>query len=108
MKQHDLTPDDAQLRALLRESPPSPSLPPRFQESVWQRVEHDETRAETPARATWLEVLANWTLRPRLALASIATVLIAGLLLGALSGVNLARQDAQTRYLAAVAPNALR
>jgi len=108
MKDLDLDLEDARLRELLRKSLPVPPLPPRFQEGVWQRIERGQPLASRPERETLLELVAGWMLRPRLALASVAVLLLAGLLLGALSGVALARQDAQSRYLAAVAPNALR
>ena len=39
MNKENSNPDDARLGALLRRSRPSPSLPPRFQESVWRRIE---------------------------------------------------------------------
>lgn len=108
MKLRDLEPEDARLRALLRESPPTPPLPPRFQDAVWRRIERGETRPGKAEGKIWLEKVAALMLRPRLALASVVAVLLAGLLLGVISGASLVRQDAQSRYLAAVAPNALR
>jgi ABC-type nitrate/sulfonate/bicarbonate transport system permease component len=47
-------------------------------------------------------------LRPRVALAGLALALVAGGLTGVLSGVDDARQRAQDRYLAAVAPSPIR
>jgi hypothetical protein len=47
-------------------------------------------------------------LRPRLALAAAAALMVAGALLGVREGSQLAKQDAQARYLAVVAPNSLR
>lgn len=108
MNLNDSESGNTRLRALLRESGPSPPLPPRFQADVWRRIERGEIRAVAAPREAWLNALAAWTLRPRLAVASIAAVLLAGLVLGALSGASLARQEAQSRYLTAVAPNPLR
>lgn len=103
MKPNNLEPDDARLGALLRESRPSPSLPPRFQENVWRRIE----QADAKSAANWLDRLAGWLLRPRLAVAVAAVLVVTGLGLGWANGERLARNDAQARYLAAVAPNAL-
>jgi hypothetical protein len=115
MNKENINPDpgsagasDARLGALLRESRLSPALPPRFQEGVWRRIE----KAATPAKATdgisWLDALAALVLRPRLALAAAAALMVAGALLGVREGNQLAKQDAQARYLAVVAPNSLR
>ncbi len=103
MKPTDLEPDDARLGALLRECRLSPSLPPRFQENVWCRIE----KADATTNVNWLDVLAGWLLRPRLAFAIAAVLVLTGLGLGWNKGERLARNDAQARYLSAVAPNAL-
>ena len=101
----NMNPDDTKLREVLRAARPSPSLPPRFQENVWRRIEE----AETPARAvSWLDAFAALALRPRFAYATVAALMLAGALLGAHQGVQVAKQDAQARYVAMVAPNPLR
>lgn len=97
--------NDTKLSALLRESRVSPSLPPRFQENVWRRIED----AEAPVKSeSWLDALAALILRPKFAFATVAVLMLAGILLGTHEGVQTARHDAQARYLAAVAPNSLR
>jgi hypothetical protein len=97
--------NDAKLSALLRESRLSPSLPPRFQESVWRRIKN----AEAPIKfESWLNALVVLILRPRFAFTTAAMLLFAGVLLGTHEGTQTARHDAQARYLAAVAPNSLR
>lgn len=97
--------NDTKLSALLRESRVSPSLPPRFQENVWRRIEN----AEAPAKSkSWLDSLAALILRPKFAFATVAVLMLAGILLGTHEGSQIARQDAQARYLAAVAPSSLR
>jgi hypothetical protein len=95
------------LRELLRSARPAPPLPPRFQEGVWRRIEG----AEAPGSASpwaWLDGLVERLLRPRFALAGIAALLMISGLAGVLSGTEMAKQTAQARYLAAVAPNSVR
>lgn len=105
MKENPIHPDDPQVSALLRRSRATPALPPRFQQNVWRRIE----AAEAPARpASWLDALAALILRPRLAFAAAAVLMLAGVFLGATEGVQAARHDAESRYLASVAPDSLR
>lgn len=98
---------DEELRALLHSARPTPALPPRFQENVWRRIESAEAH-RVPAGAYWFDDLATWILRPRLALAFATVLLVVGFGLGWSHGKGNERQEAQNRYLAAVAPNALR
>jgi len=100
--------DDKIFSALLRAARPSPSLPPRFQEAVWRRIEEAEAPAQSTGGVTWLDGLAALVLRPRFALATVSALVLAGVLLGTYNGTQTARQDAQARYLAVVAPNSLR
>ena len=100
--------DDVKLSALLREARVSPSLPPRFQENVWRRIEHTEAPDPAAGRIAWLDTLAALVLRPRFAYATVATLMLAGILLGTHQGAQAAKQDAQARYVALVAPNSLR
>jgi hypothetical protein len=93
---------------LLKEARPAPPLPPRFQELVWRRLERAESLAEAPSRLAWLDRLVGRLLQPRLAVATLAVLLLAGGLMGVRSGAAAARQTAQARYLAAVAPNPVR
>ena len=108
MKNQALPPDDERLRTLLREGRPTPPLPPRFQESVWRRIESAETLAtRTPSPFAWLEQWVERLLLPRFALASLTALLVAGGLTGALTSAGAAKQQAQERYLSSVAPNTL-
>lgn len=97
--------EDPQLQTLLRRNRPAPALPPRFQQNVWRRIEDAEAAVKP---ASWLDALAALILRPRFALAAATALVLAGVFLGALDGVQHARHDAQAHYLAAVAPNSLR
>jgi hypothetical protein len=108
MKKENLSPTDEKLGALLRESRLSPSLPPRFQENVWRRIEDAEALARSGESITWLEAFVALMLRPRFAYAALAALMLAGISLGAHSGAQSARHDAEARYVASVAPNPLR
>jgi len=99
-----MNPDDIKLSKLLRQSRLSPPLPPRFRENVWRRIED----AEAPAKPeSWFDVLAALVLRPRFAYATAAALVLAGAWLGMRDGMQTTRLDAQARYVALVAPNAL-
>lgn len=100
-----INPDDARLSALLRQSRSSPSLPPRFQENVWRRIEDSEAAIKPD---TWLDALAALMLRPRFAAIAVTVLVIAGALLGVREGNQMAQQDARSQYIIAVAPVALR
>ena len=108
MNKQNFNPDEAQLGTLLREARATPSLPPRFQENVWRRIESAEARNTYLGDSNWLDALVGWVLRPRLAFAVAAVLVLTGVGLGWNKGEQLVRQDAQARYLTAVAPNSLR
>jgi hypothetical protein len=99
---------DAKLGALLRESRIAPVLPPRFQEGVWRRIEDAAVPSKSIGSLAWLDALAALMLRPRLAFATVTALALAGILVGTYQGTQVVRQNAQTHYLAAVAPNSLR
>jgi hypothetical protein len=111
MNKENINPDpgasDARLGALLHEARVSPALPPRFQDGVWRRIEETEAPAHA-AGLTWLDALAALVLRPRFALAAAVALIAGGTLFGVHEGGHLAKQDAQARYLAVVAPDSLR
>jgi hypothetical protein len=108
MNQENINPEDVRLGALLRASRPAPALPPRFQEGVWRRIEEAAAPVKSTGGITWLDALVALVLRPRFALAIATVLIVAGALLGVREGNQAARQDAQARYLAVVAPNSLR
>jgi hypothetical protein len=101
-------PNEARLRELLRQARPSPLLPPRFQESVWRRIERGEYAPGPVAPLAWLDALAGRLFRPRLALAGVAALLVLGGVLGVAQGTVEARHAARAAYLSAVAPNTIR
>ena len=96
---------DTKFSGVLRAARPSPSLPPRFQENVWRRIEEAEAPEKT---GFWLDALAALVLRPRFAYATVATLVLAGVLMGTYQGAQTVKQTEQARYLAVVAPNSLR
>ena len=96
---------DTKFREVLRAARPSPSLPARFQENVWRRIEQTEAPAKS---GSWLDALAALVLRPRFAYAAVAALVLAGVLAGTYRGSQVAKQNAQARYVAMVAPNPLR
>jgi hypothetical protein len=108
MNQENINPEDVKLGALLRASRVSPTLPPRFQEGVWRRIEEAAAPVKVTGGIAWLDALVTLVLRPRLAMATAAVLMVAGALLGVREGNQMAKQDAQARYLAVVAPNSLR
>ena len=92
--------EDAKLRGLLREARATPELPPGFERNVWRRIE----RAEAPQQRAWLEIVAAWFLRPRLAVSGLAAVMILGAALGTFSNAASARDSARVRYVTSVDP----
>jgi len=96
--------DDGKFAALLREARPAPDLPPGFQRAVWRRIEQSEAAAVSAMPGAWWETVTAWVLRPRLALAGLAVLVVIGTSLGVRDGMSLSRQAAQARYLAAVDP----
>jgi hypothetical protein len=101
----NMNPSDTKFCEVLRAARPSPSLPPRFQVNVWRRIEE----AEAPAKsASWLDAFAALVLRPRFAYATVAALVLMGVLLGSYQGAQTVKQTEQARYVAMVAPNPLR
>jgi hypothetical protein len=101
--------DDAPFRALLQEWKVTSSLPPRFNEHVWRRIEHAET-APVPS-VSLATAFANWiaTMLPRPALATAYVAVL--LVIGASVGWSQARQETaqitsnlSARYVQAVDP----
>jgi hypothetical protein len=100
-----MNPDDTKFSEVLRVVRPSPSLPPRFQENVWRRIED----VDAPVKSeSWLDALAALVLRPRFALATATVLVVAGALLGVREGNVATNQTAHQQYLAAVAPASIR
>lgn len=96
---------EEKFQSLLREGRFAPPLPLGFQKNVWHRVE----KAQAVQQSTsWLDGLAALIMRPKLAFATAVGLLLAGFFLGALEGSQTARHDAQSRYVASVAPGSLR
>lgn len=102
-----MNPEDVKLSTLLKESRVSPSLPPRFQENVWRRIE-DAEAPKSAGEMTWLDAAVALILKPRFAFATVSALVLLGISLGAFDASKAARHDAEARYVASVAPNSLR
>jgi len=107
MKPQPPTGDDRPLHGLLAEWKTDASLPPRFQEQVWQRIARQGPR---PAAAPW-QLLANWVeqalARPSLALSYVTVLLAVGLLSGFWQAESARARAAETlsaRYVQLVDP----
>lgn len=107
MNHKDLKQDEQKLGKLLRKARVAPLLPPRFQQNVWRRIENEEARPGTSPGSSWLDAFAVWVLRPRLAFAVAALLVLTGVGIGWSNGQQRGQDDAQNRYLAAVAPSML-
>lgn len=92
--------EDASLRALLREGRTAPTLPPGFQNAVWQRLE----RTNAAPESRWLDALAGWLFRPRFAVACLAAVMLLGVTSGVAASARAERLDGQVRYVVSVDP----
>lgn len=100
------------LRDLLRESRPQPPLVSNFQDEVWRRIERSKSpEAALLPRSTpsmWLERWIEMLLLPRFALGGLAFLLVIGGITGLATSTSASREQAQARYLSAVAPNTIR
>lgn len=91
MKSNPSREDDPLLRALLQEWKPDASLPPRFQEQVWRRIEDDQIEGSPVAALT--RCLGSWMVA-RFLHASVATAYVAGwLVIGAGAGYFRAQKE---------------
>ncbi len=99
--------EDEKLQTLLRGARPSPTLPPRFEENVWRRIERGNPQTAR-GDTGWIMALAGWLLRPKFAVAAAAIIVVTGVGLGWSSAQQQIHDQAQARYLAAIAPNPLR
>ena len=96
--------DDSKLRALLREAYPSPELPPRFQEGVWQRLDRADRSGVASGSTGWIEWLVGSLLRPAYATAGLVALMFAGVWLGVREGETRLHRVEQAHYVAAVSP----
>jgi hypothetical protein len=97
------------LSDLLRESRDQPPLASNFHDAVWRRIEGSgASAASMPSPIHWLERWVEMLLMPRFALAGLAMMLVVGGFTGMAASAGAAREQAQARYLSAVAPNSIR
>jgi hypothetical protein len=82
MKPDNPMQSDEALRQVLHTWKVDASLPPRFQEQVWRRIQRSELQAPAP---TWMLLIRRFTAalaRPSLAVSYVTVLLLAGLLAG--------------------------
>lgn len=95
------------LSGILRAARPEYSLPAGFPGAVWRRIRQTPSSPVTSS-PSWLERLAEWWLRPRLALLLAALMVGLGIVAGVIEGATAARLQARERYLTSVAPTEVR
>jgi hypothetical protein len=100
MSENMMQSGDEKLGKLLRATRPVAELPPGFQNDVWRRIE----KGEQP-KAGIVELLAGWFLRPRLATAGLAAVVLLAAGAGAIHGMKSGEREARDRYVASVDPS---
>lgn len=107
MKERENSNNDENLRQVLGEWKVDASLPPRFQEQVWQRI----SRLETSARpAFWERLVGLFEIalpRPKFALSYVAALLVLGVAGGAIAAQvqsNRLNAELSTRYVQSVDP----
>ena len=107
MKPNDAMEDPGRLREVLATWQVKATLPPRFQERVWQRIEQRTTQ---PAAGVWTQFLneiAAALSRPRLAMSYVTVLLAVGLLAGFWHGQRAKTRTAETlsaRYVQMLDP----
>ena len=108
MKPNQSSDEDPQFRALLQEWKIDASLPPRFQDRVWQRVARTEMRVPAVGGLTgWVARWQSILLQPRLAAGYVALLLLLGFAAGWTQGVEKSArvdQDLSLRYIHVVDP----
>ena len=107
MKTNQLSDHDKQLHDLLAEWKVGTSLPPRFQEQVWKRIDQSEAhkpQSSLAALAHWIEAAFR---RPALASAYVAVLLFVGLGAGywqAQGAMTQSQSEMRARYVQSVDP----
>jgi hypothetical protein len=107
MKKFEPIEDDANLSQVLREWEVESSLPPRFQEQVWKRIDQAEARKPQgvlAALASWIDTAFR---RPAVAYVYMAVLLFVGLGAGywrAQDTVSQSQSEWRARYVQSVDP----
>lgn len=100
MSENMMQAGDEKLGKLLRASRPVAKLPPGFQNNVWRRIE----KGEQP-KAGLVELLAGWFLKPKLATAGLAAIVLLAAGAGVMHGTKSGEREARDRYVASVDPS---
>jgi hypothetical protein len=100
MSENMMQAGDEKLGKLLRATRPVAELPPGFQDNVWRRIEKGE---QSPVGI--VDLLAGWFLRPRLATAGLAAVVVLAAGAGAMHGMKAGEREARDKYVSSVDPS---
>jgi hypothetical protein len=100
MSENMMQAGDEKLGKLLRAARPVAELPLGFQNNVWRRIE----KGEQP-KVGLAELLAGLFLKPKLATAGLATVVLLAAGAGAMHGMKSGEREARDRYVASVDPS---
>jgi len=107
MKPNQNPKNDEDLRAVLREWVVDTSLPSRFQDQVWQRIEQAETRPESRFWSQLARLVETTLPQPKIAFSYFASLLVLGILAGSMTAQmksNRLNSDLSTRYVQSVDP----
>lgn len=107
MKTTDSTENDQPLNDVLAQWKVETSLPPRFQELVWRRIDEAEARRPERSLTTLLHWIDSAFRRPTLALSYVTVLLFVGLGAGYLQAQNKTAQAEskwQALYVQSVDP----
>jgi hypothetical protein len=99
--------DDEKLSKLLREWKVEISLPPRFQEQVWRRVERADVHSDVNLWMAFTRWVEGTFARPALAVSYVAVLLFVGLTTGYLQAQDKSAQAEsqwRTAYVQSVDP----
>ena len=107
MKPNQPPDNDERLRGVLREWVVDASLPPRFQEQVWQRIAKTEARPEPAAWMGWWRLIEVILPRPKFAFAYLSVLLVFGVAAGSVAAqIKTSRLDSKLslRYVQSIDP----
>jgi hypothetical protein len=107
MKDNKPFENDEALSKLLRTWKPEAQLPPRFQETVWQRIERADSCVKSPLWQVLADRIEAALARPALAVAYVAVLFFAGLGAGywhAEDRTAQATSQSRSRYVQTVDP----
>ncbi len=107
MKPNQQHEKDESLNRVLRQWTVEASLPPRFQQQVWQRISREESQPKATFRAGLVRLVEVVLPRPKVAFSYVASLLILGVAAGAVAAqikTSHLEADLSARYVQSVTP----